>query len=117
VLAASLTLAAACGDDDMEGSQQGDEPDGEECFNPGGTETGCRCASNRPPGYRQCKRDGIWSQCMCPPAGQERDCHFEGQEVRCHPCRGEDAGRITECLADGTFDCSCRDGGVPNDAG
>jgi hypothetical protein len=119
VLAASLlSLAAACSDDD-EPSEEGDEPEGEECFSPGRVMVGCSCGGDRPPGSRQCMNSGIWGRCSCPPAGEPGDCMFEGQVVQCFPCPGEgDAGRITECLAGGTFDCSCsRDGGVRRDGG
>lgn len=118
VLTASvLSLAGACGDDDDGSSEEDDEPDGEECLNPGQTMTGCTCASDRPPGSRQCTRDGIWSACTCPPRREDNECDFEGQTIECWICPGEEEGRITECLEDGTFDCSCRDGGMPSDAG
>jgi len=118
IAASMLGLAPACGDDD-EGGEDDDAPDGEECFSSGQTET-CRCSSRQAPGYRQCTDDLIWTACTCQSAGDagDRDCMFVGQPVRCWPCPGETEGRMTECLQDRTFDCSCRgDAGASRDGG
>ena len=111
-----LSFGGACGDDSSSGEED-DTPEGEPCSSPGRSETGCMCSSSRPPGYRQCTEEGVWSACSCPPAMADNECRFPGQTIECWACPGESEGRITECLEDRTFDCSCRDGGAPRDGG
>jgi hypothetical protein len=103
--ALGLALAAlpACGGDDGDSPDAGDEDERERCGSPGFTETGCVCDTGAL-GKRVCQADGFWQTCRCPPASQQ--C-VEGQDVQCFPCAGEDEGRITKCLQGGTFDCAC----------
>jgi hypothetical protein len=114
-----LALGPGCGDDDG-GDEEDDAPSGEECAAEGITDNTCTCSSRQPPGYRQCTDDLIWTACTCRSAGDagDIDCQYVGQPVTCWPCPGEREGRMTECLQDRTFDCSCRgDGGTQRDGG
>jgi hypothetical protein len=118
IAASVLVLASACGDDD-EDPEDEDEPDGEECASAGLTDNNCRCSARQPMGYRQCTEDLIWTACTCREARDagDRDCDIVGQPIVCWPCPGETEGRMTECLQDRTFDCSCRDAGASRDGG
>ena len=102
----ALWWMAACGgskgdDDEDAGSQS------EKCLQAGSTQTGCMCSSEQRPGSRKCQKNLTWSACKCPEKLEPNGCEFEGQDVLCNPCPGEDKGRMTKCLQGGTFDCSC----------
>ena len=96
-------LLCSCGDDEGE-----EGPEGEECFQAGGLDLGCRCSANQPLGMRRCQDDLIWSACECGEPFEE-PCEA-GETVEC-VCPGDDRVHTTVCLGAGTFDCECDETG------
>ena len=103
-LVLALLAVSACGDDESQGKDAG--PSGERCVSPGLTQNNCSCPTSSIPGYRQCREDHLWGQCICPsdlpPGAVCRD----GQRYVCKPCEDGGTERAVTCM-NGQVDCGC----------